>query len=60
MMGHFSRDCRRPRQQDSKNKGFGITSKTREVSEPNSKAMVAIDGLGFDWSFMADEEEWRY
>ena len=57
MMGHFSRECKRPRQQDSKNRGFGSKSKTGEVSEPNSKAMVAIDGLGFDWSFMADEEE---
>ena len=28
-----------------------------EVEEPSSKAMVAIDGLGYDWSFMADEEE---
>ncbi|GJT61211.1 putative ribonuclease H-like domain-containing protein [Tanacetum coccineum] len=28
----------------------------RECRETSSKAMVAIDGAGFDWSFMADEE----
>ncbi|GJU48375.1 ribonuclease H-like domain-containing protein [Tanacetum coccineum] len=26
------------------------------MEETSSKAMVAIDGAGFDWSFMADEE----
>lgn len=55
MLGHFSRECRRPRQQDIKNRGFGSKSKTGESTNP--KAMVAIDGLGFDWSFTADEEE---
>ncbi|GJT74973.1 putative ribonuclease H-like domain-containing protein [Tanacetum coccineum] len=31
-------------------------SKTVNVEETSSKAMVAINGAGFDWSFMADEE----
>ncbi|GJZ28176.1 hypothetical protein Tco_0572823 [Tanacetum coccineum] len=30
--------------------------RTVNVEETSSKAMVAIDGAGFDWSFMADEE----
>ncbi|GJV66212.1 putative reverse transcriptase domain-containing protein [Tanacetum coccineum] len=30
--------------------------KTGNVEETSSKAMVAIDGAGFDWSFMEDEE----
>ncbi|GKF74159.1 ribonuclease H-like domain-containing protein, partial [Tanacetum coccineum] len=29
---------------------------TRECRDTSSKAMVAFDGAGFDWSFMADEE----
>ncbi|GKA11653.1 ribonuclease H-like domain-containing protein [Tanacetum coccineum] len=28
----------------------------RECRDTSSKAMVAFDGAGFDWSFMADEE----
>ncbi|GJU93984.1 hypothetical protein Tco_1318740 [Tanacetum coccineum] len=38
-----------PRNQDS-------SRRTVNVEETSSKAMVAIDGAGFDWSFMADEE----
>ncbi|GKD62056.1 hypothetical protein Tco_1299565, partial [Tanacetum coccineum] len=30
--------------------------KTVNVGETSSKAMVAIDGAGFDWSYMADDE----
>ncbi|GJZ97842.1 hypothetical protein Tco_0670295 [Tanacetum coccineum] len=30
--------------------------RTVNVEETSSKAMVAIDGAGFDWSFMANEE----
>ncbi|GJT61745.1 hypothetical protein Tco_1005278 [Tanacetum coccineum] len=30
--------------------------RTINVEEISSKAMLAIDGAGFDWSFMADEE----
>ncbi|GKA65754.1 putative ribonuclease H-like domain-containing protein [Tanacetum coccineum] len=48
-MGHFIRECRGPRNQDS-------SRRTVNVEETSSKAMVAIDGAGFDWSFMTDEE----
>ncbi|GJU55812.1 hypothetical protein Tco_1229526, partial [Tanacetum coccineum] len=30
--------------------------RTINVEETSSKAMVAIDGAGFDWSYMADDE----
>ncbi|GKG65006.1 hypothetical protein Tco_0667638, partial [Tanacetum coccineum] len=30
--------------------------RTVKVEDTSSKAMVAIDGAGFDWSFMAEEE----
>ncbi|GKA19858.1 hypothetical protein Tco_0699773 [Tanacetum coccineum] len=38
-----------PRNQDN-------SRKTVNVEDTSAKAMVAIDGAGFDWSFMADEE----
>ncbi|GJZ32193.1 hypothetical protein Tco_0577629 [Tanacetum coccineum] len=32
------------------------TQSTKWVSESSSKAMLAIDGVGFDWSFMTEEK----
>ncbi|GJV66341.1 hypothetical protein Tco_1477169 [Tanacetum coccineum] len=37
--------------------------RTVNVEETSSKAMVAIDGVGFDWSYMADDGvgfDWSY
>ncbi|GKB78731.1 ribonuclease H-like domain-containing protein [Tanacetum coccineum] len=53
-MGHFARECKGPGNQDNRNSNQD--SSRRTVEETSSKAMVAIDGAGFDWSFMADEE----
>ncbi|GKD85869.1 ribonuclease H-like domain-containing protein [Tanacetum coccineum] len=62
-MGHFARECRglrnhdnRPRNQDNRNWSQDSSKRTVNVEDTSSKAMVAIDGAGFDWSFMADEE----
>ncbi|GJV64776.1 putative ribonuclease H-like domain-containing protein [Tanacetum coccineum] len=61
-MGHFTRECRGPRNQDSRNKNQGGeknqkgSRRTINVEETSSKAMVAIDGAGFDWSYMVDDE----
>ncbi|GKB28419.1 ribonuclease H-like domain-containing protein [Tanacetum coccineum] len=55
-MGHFARECRGPRNQDSKNRNQDSSRRTVNVEETSSKAMVAIDGAGFDWSYMADDE----
>ncbi|GJS52786.1 ribonuclease H-like domain-containing protein [Tanacetum coccineum] len=55
-MGHFVRECRGPRNQDSKNRNQDSSRRTVNVEETSSKAMVAIDGVGFDWSYMADDE----
>ncbi|GJZ59342.1 hypothetical protein Tco_0615158 [Tanacetum coccineum] len=54
-MGHFSRD-RGPRNQDNRNRNQDSSRRTVNVEETSSKAMVAIDGASFDWSFMADKE----
>ncbi|GJT90959.1 ribonuclease H-like domain-containing protein [Tanacetum coccineum] len=55
-MGHFARECKSPRNQKSRPRNQDNSRKTVNVEETSSKAMVAIDGAGFDWSFMADEE----
>ncbi|GJT32904.1 putative ribonuclease H-like domain-containing protein, partial [Tanacetum coccineum] len=55
-MGHFTRECRGPRNQDSRNKNQDSFRRTVECRRDSSKAMVAIDGVGFDWSYMADDE----
>ncbi|GJU17550.1 putative ribonuclease H-like domain-containing protein [Tanacetum coccineum] len=45
-----------PRNQDNRNRNQDSSRRTVNVEETSSKAMMAIDGAGFDWSFMADEE----
>ncbi|GJY42278.1 ribonuclease H-like domain-containing protein [Tanacetum coccineum] len=55
-MGHFARECRGPRNQDSRNWNQDSSRRTVNVEENSSKAMLAIDGAGFDWSYMADDE----
>nr|GEU90427.1 hypothetical protein [Tanacetum cinerariifolium] len=55
-LGHFARECRHPRKQDSRNKNQDNSRRTVNVEEIASNAMVAIDGASFDWSYMADDE----
>ncbi|GJS18325.1 hypothetical protein Tco_0412797 [Tanacetum coccineum] len=53
---HFTRECRGFRNHDSSNKNQDNSRRTVKVEDTSSKAMLAIDGVGFDWSFMADDE----
>ncbi|GJV15134.1 hypothetical protein Tco_1360457 [Tanacetum coccineum] len=39
-----------------KNRSQDSSRRTVNVEESSSKSMLAIDGIGFDWSYMADEE----
>ncbi|GJV72798.1 hypothetical protein Tco_1492793 [Tanacetum coccineum] len=39
-----------------RNRNEDSSRRTVNVEETSSKAMVAIDGAGFDWSYMADDE----
>ncbi|GJW23690.1 putative ribonuclease H-like domain-containing protein [Tanacetum coccineum] len=55
-MGHFARECRGPRNKKSRPRNQESSKRTVNVEDTSSKAMVAFDGAGFDWSFMADEE----
>nr|GFB09490.1 hypothetical protein [Tanacetum cinerariifolium] len=54
-MGHFARECRAPRSQERvKKESYRQGSKAEEKS---SKALMAIHGIGWDWSYMANEED---
>ncbi|GJT46094.1 putative ribonuclease H-like domain-containing protein [Tanacetum coccineum] len=55
-MRHFARECRGPRNQESRYRNQESSKRTVNVEDTTSKAMVAFDGVGFDWSFMANEE----
>ncbi|GKB07351.1 hypothetical protein Tco_0835635, partial [Tanacetum coccineum] len=50
------RECKGPRNQDSRNWNQDSSRRTVNMEETSSKAMLAIDGAGFDWSYMEDDE----
>ncbi|GKA12813.1 ribonuclease H-like domain-containing protein [Tanacetum coccineum] len=56
--GHFARECRAPRNQDSRNKES--TRRTVPVETLNLVALVSCDGLGYDWSDQAEEGPTNY
>nr|GEX91316.1 uncharacterized mitochondrial protein AtMg00810-like [Tanacetum cinerariifolium] len=54
-MGHFARECRAPRSQEKRRKeSYRQGTKTEEKT---LKALMAIDGVGWDWSYMANKGE---
>ncbi|GJT68619.1 zinc finger, CCHC-type containing protein [Tanacetum coccineum] len=55
-MGHFARECRAPRSKENRNWNHGSSSKAVKIEDASEKAMCAIDGTGFDWSDMAEDE----
>nr|GFC49251.1 hypothetical protein [Tanacetum cinerariifolium] len=55
-MRHFARECRSPKNQESRPRNQDSSRKTMNVEDTSSKAMVAIDGASFDWIYMADDE----
>ncbi|GKA78375.1 hypothetical protein Tco_0784912 [Tanacetum coccineum] len=55
-MGYFAREYKGPRNQDSRNRNQDSYKSTINVEETSSKAMLAIDEAGFDWSYMEDDE----
>ncbi|GKD20413.1 ribonuclease H-like domain-containing protein [Tanacetum coccineum] len=52
-LGHFARECRNPKSQENKSRNQDNSRRTVNVEEASPKAMLAIDGNGFDWSYMA-------
>ncbi|GKA13782.1 ribonuclease H-like domain-containing protein [Tanacetum coccineum] len=52
--GHFARECRAPRNQDSRNRE--PTRRTVPIEATTSNALVSqCDGFGYDWSDQAEE-----
>ncbi|GJW32900.1 ribonuclease H-like domain-containing protein [Tanacetum coccineum] len=55
-MRHFAKECRAPRNKEGKFKYQDNTRKQGNNEDTSSKVMLAIDGVGFDWSDMAEEQ----
>nr|GEW89237.1 hypothetical protein [Tanacetum cinerariifolium] len=55
-MGHFTWEYRSHRNQESRPRNQDGSRKTVIMEDTSSKAMMIIDGAGFDWSYMADDE----
>ncbi|GJS10085.1 putative ribonuclease H-like domain-containing protein [Tanacetum coccineum] len=50
------RECRAPRNKEGQFRNQDNTRKQGNNEDTSSKAMLAIDGVGFDWSDMAEEQ----
>nr|GEZ89752.1 hypothetical protein [Tanacetum cinerariifolium] len=50
--GHFARECRAPRSQ--RNRNGDNTRKVIPMETPDN-ALVVTDGMGYDWSYQAEE-----
>ncbi|GJV90259.1 putative ribonuclease H-like domain-containing protein [Tanacetum coccineum] len=55
-LGHFARECRAPRSKEGQFRNQDNTRKQGNNEDKSTKAMLAIDGVGFDWSDMAEEQ----
>ncbi|GJX06129.1 putative ribonuclease H-like domain-containing protein [Tanacetum coccineum] len=55
-MRHFARECRAPRSKEGHFRNQDNTRKQVNNEDTSPKAMLAIDGVGFDWSDMAEEQ----
>ncbi|GJV28047.1 putative ribonuclease H-like domain-containing protein [Tanacetum coccineum] len=55
-IGHFDKECRAPRNKEGQFRNQDNTRKHGNNEDTSSKAMLAIDGVGFDWSDMAEEQ----
>nr|GFA28032.1 hypothetical protein [Tanacetum cinerariifolium] len=54
-ISHFARECKAPKSQDrGKRESYKQGPKEEELAP---KALMAIDGIGWDWSYMGNEEE---
>ncbi|GJZ11640.1 ribonuclease H-like domain-containing protein, partial [Tanacetum coccineum] len=51
--GHFTRECRAPRNQENRNREN--TRRVVPVETTTSNALISCDGAGYDWSDQAEE-----
>ncbi|GJS98276.1 putative ribonuclease H-like domain-containing protein [Tanacetum coccineum] len=64
--GHFARECKAPRNQGNKNRDAGYRSRdntrrtvpveTSDALVVQDNALIVQDGLGYDWSYVAQDE----
>ncbi|GKD68506.1 ribonuclease H-like domain-containing protein [Tanacetum coccineum] len=64
--GHFARECRAPRNQGNRNRDAGYKSmdntrrtvpvETSDALVVQDNALIVQDGLGYDWSYIAQDE----
>ncbi|GKE05813.1 hypothetical protein Tco_1397831 [Tanacetum coccineum] len=58
-MGYYiARECRAPRNKEGQFINQDNTKKQGNNEDTSLKEMLAIDGVGFDWSDMAEEQVW--
>ncbi|GKE27969.1 ribonuclease H-like domain-containing protein [Tanacetum coccineum] len=55
-MGHFARECRVSRNKKGQFRNQDNIRKHGNNEDTSSKEMLVIDGVGFDWSDMAEEQ----
>ncbi|GKC23698.1 ribonuclease H-like domain-containing protein, partial [Tanacetum coccineum] len=55
-MGHFAREYRAPRSKECQFRNRENTRKQGNNEDTSSKAMLAIDGVGFNWNDMAIDQ----
>ncbi|GJT89875.1 putative ribonuclease H-like domain-containing protein [Tanacetum coccineum] len=55
-MVHFTRECRASKNKEGQFRYQDNTRKQGNNKDTSSKAMLAIDGVSFDWSDMAEEQ----
>ncbi|GKB67528.1 retrovirus-related pol polyprotein from transposon TNT 1-94 [Tanacetum coccineum] len=55
-IGQFARECRAPRNKEGQFRNQDNTRKHGNNEDISSKEMLAINGVGFDWSDMAEEQ----
>ncbi|GJU10184.1 ribonuclease H-like domain-containing protein [Tanacetum coccineum] len=55
-LGHFARECKAPRSKEGQFRNQDNIRKQGNNEDTSSKAMLAIDGVGIDWSDMAEEQ----
>ncbi|GJW24523.1 putative ribonuclease H-like domain-containing protein [Tanacetum coccineum] len=55
-LGHFARECRAPRNKDGQFRNQDNTRKQGNNEDTSSKELLAINGVGFDWSDMVEEQ----
>ncbi|GJX81657.1 ribonuclease H-like domain-containing protein, partial [Tanacetum coccineum] len=52
MRGHFARECRAPRNQGNRN---GDNTRRIVLVETSTNGLIVTDGMGYDWSYQAEE-----